>query len=60
MGWHVLHGQVFSAMTDVDIPLVFDEIRVSSVVQSREFLDVSVAHVHAFHQRVSADDPGVK
>ena len=57
---HVLHGEVFSAVAHVDVALVFDEVGVGPVVQGSEFLDVSVAHVDALHERVAAHDAGVE
>ena len=49
VGGHVLHGQVFSAVSHEHIALVFNKIRVRTVVQCCEFLDVGVRHVDAFH-----------
>ena len=57
---HVFHREVFSAVADEDVALVLDEIRVSTVIQCSEFLDVSIGHVDAFHQCVTTDDSGVE
>ena len=60
MAWHVLDAQVFSAVSNEYVALVFDEIRIGSVVQCSKLFDVLVGHVDAFHHGVTSDDSSVE
>ena len=60
MGGHVVDAQVLAAVTDIDVALGFDPIRVGAAVECSEFADVVFAHVDALHQGVTADDAGVE
>ena len=47
-------------MANIDVTLVLDVVRIGSVVEGGKFLDVLVAHVDTFHQRVTANDARVQ
>ena len=60
MAWHVLDAQVFSAVSNEHVALVFDEIRIGSVIQCSKLFDELVGHVDAFHHGVTSDDSSVE